>query len=180
MNDVADLVTYDAPGGYLWQAVTWFGVEAPPDARGRRMPRPAGSKSMGRTKSGETFIRDSSGGPGRKWRKAVQDRAREFWTGAPLEGVPLRLDFEFIIERPRAHFRKGGELSAAGLRESFPLGKPDTLKLARAVEDALTGIIYRDDAMVVDHASLRKRYGSPGGVQIVVYRLAPDTLGRES
>jgi Holliday junction resolvase RusA-like endonuclease len=47
--------------------------------------------------------------------------------------------------------------------------KPDVLKLARAVEDALTGILYRDDAQIVTEV-LRKRYGDPPRVEI---RLSP-------
>jgi len=34
------------------------------------------------------------------------------------------------------------------------------LKLARAVEDALTGVIWADDAQIVDEV-IRKRYGRP-------------------
>jgi predicted short-subunit dehydrogenase-like oxidoreductase (DUF2520 family) len=41
------------------------------------------------------------------------------------------------------------------------------LKLARGVEDALTGIVWRDDAqIVVEH--LEKRYGSPARCEVRV------------
>lgn len=45
--------------------------------------------------------------------------------------------------------------------------KPDLSKLVRAIEDALTGIIYTDDAQIVCiHAS--KHYGSPERVSLEV------------
>lgn len=44
------------------------------------------------------------------------------------------------------------------------------LKLARAAEDALTGILWRDDAQICDEV-IRKRYGEPARVEIEVRTL---------
>ena len=44
------------------------------------------------------------------------------------------------------------------------------LKLTRAVEDALTGLVWRDDAQVVDEV-LSKRYGAPERVEVRVWRV---------
>jgi len=41
------------------------------------------------------------------------------------------------------------------------------LKLARGVEDALSGILYMDDAQIVSER-LTKLYGSPARVEITV------------
>jgi Holliday junction resolvase RusA-like endonuclease len=54
---------------------------------------------------------------------------------------------------------------AAGLEE-WPAKPPDVLKLARAVEDALTGALWTDDALVVSEYLL-KRYAPPGGPERV-------------
>jgi crossover junction endodeoxyribonuclease RusA len=43
--------------------------------------------------------------------------------------------------------------------------KPDLDKVIRATCDALTGILYADDAQIVD-TSARKHYGSPERVEI--------------
>ena len=45
--------------------------------------------------------------------------------------------------------------------------RPDLSKLIRATEDALTGIIYADDAQIVDiHA--KKEYGLPERVEVTI------------
>ena len=41
------------------------------------------------------------------------------------------------------------------------------LKLARAVEDAMSGVVYRDDAQVVTEV-LRKRYGEPARAEVAI------------
>jgi Holliday junction resolvase RusA-like endonuclease len=53
----------------------------------------------------------------------------------------------------------------------YPTTRPDALKLARAAEDALTGIIWTDDAVTVD-LTIKKRYGELPGVNITV-RVCP-------
>jgi Holliday junction resolvase RusA-like endonuclease len=42
----------------------------------------------------------------------------------------------------------------------------------------MTGIIYRDDAQVVD-MDIHKRYGSPARVEIEVEAIDPETVGEE-
>ena len=67
---------------------------------------------------------------------------------------PVRLFLRFVFERPKGHPRKKG-----GLRPSAPLEKttkPDVDKLQRAVMDALTGVVYRDDSQVVSATSVKR------------------------
>ncbi len=54
-------------------------------------------------------------------------------------------------------------------RRGYPTTKPDLLKLGRAVEDALSGVIYKDDSQVVS-LRLEKKYG-PIGVCVSVCRI---------
>lgn len=87
---------------------------------------------------------------------------RSVWTGA----VTVRVIFR--MPRLKSHF------GASGLKPSAPKRydkKPDLDKLLRAVLDALTGVIYVDDAQV-DEAGLRKRYvrgDETPGVEIEVF-----------
>ena len=48
--------------------------------------------------------------------------------------------------------------------------RPDATKLVRAVEDALTGLVWRDDAQVVIQ-TVRKRYGHPERAEIFVQEI---------
>ena len=79
---------------------------------------------------------------------------------------PVSVCMNFYLPRPRGHFGK------LGLRPSAPrhhLVKPgDVDKLARTVLDALTGVVYRDDAQVTT-IEARKHYADdthPSGVLI--------------
>ena len=87
---------------------------------------------------------------------------------ALLPDSPLNLEVDFYVPRPKGHFGKRGlRLSAP----AFPTVKPDATKLLRAVEDALTGIVWRDDAQVVEqHVS--KLYGEPARAEIRIYKLS--------
>lgn len=48
-----------------------------------------------------------------------------------------------------------------------PATRPDVLKLARCAEDSLTGIVWRDDAQIVEE-HLFKYWGEPARVEIEI------------
>jgi Holliday junction resolvase RusA-like endonuclease len=52
------------------------------------------------------------------------------------------------------------------------LTAPDLDKLVRAVGDALAGVVYRNDAQIVDLVAL-KRYTAPGGLPYLDVRVEP-------
>lgn len=128
--------------------------------------QPAGSKTAGRTKDGRMFVRDSAKGS-RPWKTQVAQTAGEAMNGTGLLGGALGLSVHFYVPRPKAH------LGARGLRPSapeYPTTRPDVTKLLRAVEDALTGIVWRDDAQVAEQHAL-KRYGEPARAEVEVWTL---------
>ncbi|MGH9932948.1 MAG: RusA family crossover junction endodeoxyribonuclease [Pyrinomonadaceae bacterium] len=104
------------------------------------------------------------------WKQEVARAAREAYCGDLLDG-PLRLHLKFFRPRPKGHFTTTG-LSKAGRESIAPTTKPDVLKLARAVEDSLTGVIWRDDSQVVVEL-LTKEWGEPARVEVVVENYAP-------
>jgi len=130
--------------------------------------RPAGSKTAGVSKSGRVFVRDAGRGS-QAWKRQVAAAAAQAMAGAPLMDGPLAVVFVFVQPRPKSHFGKRGLLPSAPAR---PIVRPDLLKLARAVEDALTGICYRDDSQIV-HESLWKRYGEQALVEVTIYTHGP-------
>ena len=101
------------------------------------------------------------------WKGDVKRFAADFCTGLDLIDGPIELTLTFHIARPQSHFRTGK--NSALLKTDapkYPASKPDALKLARAVEDALTGVLWVDDAQIVTE-TLKKRYvggalGQPG------------------
>ena len=131
-------------------------------------PITAGSKKAFPLFKGGKFIRsiitDDTGAPGKSWRAMVQDRAREAFVGRALLDCPLRVWMEFRVVRPKGH------IGAKGLRPSapaLPVTKPDVLKMARAIEDALTGVVWRDDSQITTE-TIRKRYANEAGVTVQI------------
>jgi len=80
--------------------------------------------------------------------------------------------FIFYQPRPQSHYTSTGKLSKQGIETPWPNVKPDTTKFVRAVEDALTGIVWVDDAIIVQQ-SARKEYGIPPRVEITIEELLP-------
>ena len=75
------------------------------------------------------------------------------WPHGVLAG-PIALDMTFTIARPP---------SVSAKRRPQPTVKPDADKLLRGAQDALKGIVYRDDNQVTD-ARVRKVYGETPGL----------------
>ena len=125
---------------------------------------PAGSKT--RTAYG---VRDSNP-RSRPWKTQVAQHVAPVLEHAELETGPITLRLDFYTPRPKGHHKPNGDLNAAGQRMPYPTRKPDVLKLARAIEDALTGIAYRDDAQIV-REHLAKHYAPRPSVRIRAYRI---------
>lgn len=132
-------------------------------------PEPGGSKRGIPTGNGVRVI-DSN----RKvmpWRALVSGAAQEAMNGAePMLGA-LGLSLTFYAQRPRTHYgtgRNAGTVKPNAVRA--PIVRPDVTKLVRAVEDACTSIVWRDDAQVVIQVA-RKRYGTPERCEVQVRSL---------
>lgn len=136
-------------------AFTVFGVAAPAGSK-RALP------AAGRPGARPIVVDDSK--RSRPWKREVAQVAGDAMRGRELLEGPLELHVIFYMPRPKSHF------GARGLRPSapvFPTVKPDVTKLLRAVEDALTSIVWRDDAQVVVQRA-EKRYGEPARAVIAV------------
>ena len=91
------------------------------------------------------------------WRDVVGYTARAAYRGDLLDGA-LLASFVFHRPRPKGHYGTGrNERVVKDSAPAYPTGTPDGLKLARAVEDALTGVIVTDDARFVSE-HIGKRY----------------------
>jgi Holliday junction resolvase RusA-like endonuclease len=129
-------------------------------------PQTAGSKTaIPNPKTGRPIVMESGDRKAKKtWRGDIRDAAhteigdRDGW---PLSD-PLEVHFVFVRPRPASHFGTGR--NAGVLKESaasHPVSRPDVLKLARAAEDALTWVLWLDDAQIV-REHLAKRWAMLG------------------
>jgi Holliday junction resolvase RusA-like endonuclease len=131
--------------------------------------QPAGSKRAvpaGGKPGARPFVVDANP-KAKAWKDQVGLQAAMQYVGPLLEGA-LAVEMIFYEPRPKAHFGTGRNSGIVkDSAPAYPAKKPDLLKLARAVEDGLTGVVWRDDSQTVD-LGLGKRYGNTACVQIKI------------
>jgi|SRR5499427_1287569 len=119
------------------------------------LAQPAGSKKgFVNPKTGRVIITDDAK-KSRPWKAIVTDAAVKAMDGRPRYDQALSVSFVFVVPEPKTHRTSTGALSAAGKRQPWPTTRPDLLKLARAIEDALTGVVYRDDSLIVQERLIK-------------------------
>lgn len=90
---------------------------------------------------------------------------------AALLRAGVVVDFDFYFARPRSHFGIGRNANLVRLSApTHMVTMPDLDKLARCALDALSGIVFKDDAQVCE-LNLSKRYGEPERLEVCVHEL---------
>lgn len=105
------------------------------------------------------------------WRSDIATEAGRVCP-VPLPG-PVAVLIGFRVKRPKNHYRTGR--NAHLLKDGapgYPDGKPDIDKLARAVLDALTGVVFWDDAQVVT-LGVSKGYADIPGADLEISEMTP-------
>lgn len=146
------------------------------DSRGRVVPGHDGKPRMKPRldKHGRVILFPKDDNPrSGPWMKKVAKAAIESHGRLMLRG-PVRLSLFFYLQRPQYHFGTGR--NAGQLKPRFydvrPTVRPDRLKLARAIEDALTGVLYVDDSQTVA-GPVEKHYAAPGSQPRVEIEITP-------
>ena len=112
---------------------------------------PGGSKNHAFNKrTGKIMVYDAGVGNA-EWKARVKFLARRNYPhDAPMTG-PIEVIVWLYVFRPKHHYRTGKNshmLKATAAK--YPTTKPDATKLWRSTEDALTGVVWTDDALIVD------------------------------
>ncbi len=103
------------------------------------------------------------------WQAIVKSAAIQAMEGRPPTDEQVILITAFNFARPKSHWGLGR--NGATLKKTAPefhTVKPDLSKLIRAVEDALTGVVWLDDNQVVRHDSVKQWHGDHSFVVIRV------------
>ena len=154
----------------------------------RGKPEPAGSKTAypltHRTtkepirKNGRIITVVTDANPRAKaWQAVVRKAAREAMKAGWIpvfETQGLAVTMQFFLRRPKGQHRTNGQPHAWA--PTSHIVKPDVLKLARAVEDALTGVVWRDDAQIVEE-HLSKVYAVNQTDEGVMIEVEPYSAG---
>lgn len=108
----------------------------------------------------------------RQWKNVVRGQAIAQWPrGVRRFEGPVSVLMRFTIARPKSHYGTGR--NSGLIKASSPAchtSKPDVLKLTRAVEDALTGLAWTDDAQIVDER-ITKAWGRSDRLEIEIQNL---------
>lgn len=138
----------------------------------RGLPAPKGSKTafVVRSKSGppRAVVTDKGNKSSQDrlsaWKLAIHAALLEHPPATPLQG-PLVVSVYFRLPRP----------ASAPKRVTMPAKKPDLDKLARAALDVCTGILWNDDAQIVD-LHLHKRFAGENmpGMTLAVHPYTED------
>lgn len=91
-----------------------------------------------------------NGGKLKDWRNRIRKYVREEWPHEPTDRA-IRLDLVFRFKQPKSREARREHASRT----------TDLDKLVRAVYDALTGVLYTNDARVVC-SWIAKEWGQPG------------------
>ena len=127
-----------------------FFVPGTPGTAGSKRGMPiyrgkAGAKQW----TGKTVVIPANTKGQRLWMSDVKIIALQRFHGPLITGA-LSLEITFWMPRPKSHYGTGK--NADKLKPSAPVyhcQDPDGTKMVRAIEDAMTGVIYRDDNQIV-------------------------------
>lgn len=133
--------------------------------------KPAGSKRAFYIPKLKRAVITDACAKSRDWKGDVKHAAhRAMFEMSPLTG-PVSLTVEFRMPRPKSHYGTGK--NASQLKPNAPTwhtSKPDATKLLRCIEDAMTGIVWTDDAIIA-RQKVFKVYGSQIGARVTVTEL---------
>lgn len=96
--------------------------------------------------------------PVQGYKAALILAVKQEWFPRPCIEGPVRLDIDFYLPRPKRLMRKkdpDGPIPHTA--------RPDVDNLLKSTKDALTGLVWRDDAQVCD-GRVRKWYAEKDGV----------------
>ena len=132
-------------------------------------PIPQGSKSV--TKTGRMYEANKKLDP---WRKKIAKEASDVMEAVGHEPMigPCKINLNFYFPRPKSHSNALGVIKASA--PEYKQSKPDLDKLIRAVGDALTGIVVKDDSQFVQIEAAKFYTGQdrqPAGVSILIREL---------
>ena len=87
----------------------------------------------------------------------------------PLE-TPVSLYLYIRVPIPKSFSKKMVQECLNGLEQ--PMKKPDSSNVLKSVEDAMNGVVYRDDCQIINH-HITRVYSTLAGVDICVKEYLP-------
>jgi Holliday junction resolvase RusA-like endonuclease len=99
----------------------------------------------------------------------LRQAATEAMDGAVPLDCPVELDLLVLVPIPKSWSKKKQHAAVTG--DLLPCSRPDLTNICKLAEDACTGVIFRDDSMIVQQLT-RKRYSVSPQITIAVTPLS--------
>jgi Holliday junction resolvase RusA-like endonuclease len=138
-------------------------LAGPPRGKGRPRSRIVTSRT------GQQFVSVYTDAETRNFETALAYAGRRAMAGKPPLDCPLRVVVTAVFGVPPSWSANKRSHAIRGLVR--PMGTPDVDNICKGV-DALNGIVFRDDSLIVD-AEIGKWYGAKPFLRIEVWRWAP-------
>jgi Holliday junction resolvase RusA-like endonuclease len=90
--------------------------------------------------------------------------------GQPMLLGALAVEARIVVQVPQSWAKKRKLAALAG--QERPTGKPDADNTLKLLADALNGIVWKDDAQIVD-VRVTKQYGDEPGAWLSVFQILP-------
>ena len=105
------------------------------------------------------------------YEQQVADAARVAM-GAKLRTMePVQLNMDIFVPIPKSWSKIKRARALNGVE--YPTTKPDIDNVAKAVFDAMNGIVFQDDKQIINHC-ITKRYSDNPRVEVRVYEVSYD------
>lgn len=137
------------------------------------VPAPGGSKRGFYVKKIKRVVIAPDCQRTRSWMDSVKCFALDAYSKKPLLNGPIRLEIEFRFLRPQGHYGTGkNEEVIKKSAPQYPIVKPDSVKVTRSTEDAMKGIVWRDDSQVVEHCIRKVYVDRDPGAEITIKQIS--------
>lgn len=133
------------------------------------MPATKGS-ARAFVRGGRAIVTNDAGQKAKCWAAKVTDAAFEAMGDSPLFVGPVQVAIDFYLPRPKSHYLRGKVRVTA---PRYVPTKPDGSKLLRCAEDALTGVVFRDDSQIVIWSGVKFYSDWFIGASFVIREVAP-------
>jgi Holliday junction resolvase RusA-like endonuclease len=84
--------------------------------------------------------------------QAIKEELKKQFPHEPFD-EPLRVDYVFELQCPKAWSKKQKDLAYAG--DLMHFRRPDVTNFVKFYEDCMTGVLYRDDCLIVTGTPLK-------------------------
>jgi len=101
-------------------------------------------------------------------RMAAQEVYKECPGFQPFDGVPLGLRVHVFRSIPKSFSKKKHEDAIIG--KVRPITKPDCTNYIKGIEDAVSGVLWKDDSLIVEDVC-RKFFSDQPRIEMVVWPL---------